>query len=140
MKQLFLFIVLAVSACNPDPPNIGNCDLSILNGITLEGKVNYCNATGNQQQTIPATATLIVEDSIFIVHIVGHDSTLNYQFVDTADVTCVYWEGNENYKLYEHGMTNPKQIGILTTNGHFLNWVIREEPCPESTAFEGFKN
>lgn len=139
MKQLLLIITLAVLGCNSDPPNIGNCDLNVLNGISLKGSVRYCNATGNQQQTIPATATLNVEDSIFILHIVGHDSTINYQFVDTTLVTCVYWEGNENYTLYEYGMTNPKRIGILTTNGDFLHLDIREEPCPESTAFDGYK-
>ncbi|HSF90129.1 MAG TPA: hypothetical protein VLA46_11965 [Saprospiraceae bacterium] len=138
MKHLFLFIALALWACNPDPPNIGNCDLNVFNGFSLSGKVELCNASGHQV-SIPAQATLTVFDTIFRIQIEDTDPDINFSFIDSAIVKCVYWEGNENYELYENLHPNPRKIGILTTEGYYLRWDIRTDTCTESNNFDGFR-
>ena len=125
-------------ACDPDTHVSGNCDLSVFDGFTLSGKVELCNASGNQA-SIPAEATLTVFDTIFRIQIEDTDSVLIFSFIDSAIVKCVYWEGNENYELYENLYPNPRKIGILTTDGYYLRWDIRKDTCTESTAFDGYK-
>src|SRR6187551_2590705 len=97
LRIFLLFVSIILLACNPDPAIEGNCDLRTYDGFSYNGKVHYCNGTGPQQASISCMATLKVIDSLFILHIVDVDSIIDYQFLDTALVKCVYWEGNENY-------------------------------------------
>lgn len=126
-------------ACNHDYPPNGNCDLAYLDGTTLLGVVRYCNAIVNQQLTIQAKTTIAVLDSLLIFNVVDTDSLYDYEFIDTTEIKCVYWEGNENYELYEFPNSNQIRIGVLTTQGNTLHLDIKKDPCPESTAFIGFR-
>jgi hypothetical protein len=139
MKQYYLFFLIVLMACDPDPPITGSCELNLFDGFSFTGDVRVCNASGSQQ-TILASASMVVKDSLFIINIVDDDPHIDYFFTDTAVVNCVYWEGNENYELYEFKLTNPSKIGLLSTNGTTLHLDIRIDPCPESTAFDGLKN
>jgi hypothetical protein len=143
MGKAYLFLLLftfTIVSCHPDQdPTQRDCNYKVHDGLKFKGRIDYCNAIPGKQITFKAMASLTVVDSLFIVSFQSIDTTMAFDYIDTAKVECYYPEGHESYNLYS---VNPSDlfIGGMDENGAYLSWRLYITPCFNNNYFFGERN